>query len=204
MFVEFQDLTRYRLDPTNPRGLQGLPFEVRERKFDIVLLDGHFLRTQLGTQPWEGHRLIVSQLVIALQAVKRGGTIVMKLSVPERVITAKLLYMLDVLSLGLTAYKPRTIHSNRGTFYAIATGFGLGIQGDWVESILHEFQQLWVEVSFGDEGSGRFLTSEDLDFIITVDEIKTQYLTRLTELGRDPWRCQAEALERMFLNKGIR
>jgi hypothetical protein len=142
--------------------------------------------------------------VIGLQAVKTGGTIVVKLSKPDAVRTAKLLYMLDMVSDSLLTCKPLSMHANRGTFYAIAKGVGLGTNAVQMPTIVEGLKRLWVELTFsGDNGCGRFSNQTDLDFIISTEELVDHYLARLIELGREVWIIQARKLRDLLRKKGV-
>lgn len=202
--IEFADLTYYQLDPSQSRVLGGvelrcLPFDVRSDKFDLALLDGHFLRTQVSARAWDGHRLAISQIIIGLEAIKHGGTIIIKLSRPEKVFTIKILRLLDMISSSLSTYKPESMHATRGTFYAVAKGVGHGVDASKLPDLIISFKQLWVELSFGgEEGNGRFMDdTRDLDFI--VDDAGLQpFFDRQVELCRNIWTVQATALEAWF------
>lgn len=187
----------------DPR-LKSLPHEIKYGVCGLVVLDGHLLRAQENARRWEYGRLLISQLVMGLQAVKIGGTMVVKLSRPDNVRTAKLLYLLDIISASLITCKPRSMHSNRGTFYAVAKGVRYGAEARCFTTLIEGLQKLWHELTYGgDEGHGRFITEMDLDFIIRTDELADRYLLRLIELGREVWAVQAAALRRMFKSKGI-
>jgi len=199
------DLTYFQLGPAlidDPR-LKPLPAQIKSRSCGLVMLDGHFLHTQENVRKWDYDRLLISQLVMGLQAVKTGGTIVLKLSRPDAVRTAKLLYMLDVISDSLTTCKPRSMHANRGTFYAIAKGVRLGADAGRLPTIAEGLKRLWSELTYGgDDGCGRFLNETDLDFIISMEELVDSYLARVIELGRDVWMIQADNLRRTLREKG--
>jgi hypothetical protein len=200
------DLTYFRLGPasTDDPRLKPLPTEIECPSCKLVILDGHFLRKQENGRKWDYDRLLISQLVMGLQAVKAGGTIVLKLSRPDAVHTAKLLYMLDMISNSLTTCKPRSMHANRGTFYAIAKGVRLGADAKRFPAIIEGLKRLWSELTYGgDDGCGRFLDETDLDFIICTEELIDSYLARLIELGRDIWMVQAHHLRRILRKKGI-
>lgn len=94
------NLTKYQLElyTISDSSLQYLPFEIIEGSFDIMLLDGHQLRTQISAQPGDIHRLLISQLVTPLRSVTLGGTIIIKLPLPHKPVAARILYMLDVVS----------------------------------------------------------------------------------------------------------
>jgi hypothetical protein len=181
--------------------LKPFPYQIKPRSCHLVILDGHQLRTQEGARRWDYDRLLISQLILGLEAVKHGGTIVLKLSRPARDCTAKVLCMLDMVCGSLLTCKPQTMHTIRGTFYAIAKEAGHGTDAVRLPAIIEGLRKLWFELTFGGEnGSGRFMLESDLDFVITTDELIDHYLTRLIELGRGVWMIQAKAL-RCFLQK---
>ncbi|KAJ6531589.1 hypothetical protein DFH09DRAFT_1408942 [Mycena vulgaris] len=199
--IYYADLTYYRLGPlptsTAPdnKALHALPFESSKR-FDVVLLDGHQLRKHPSAQPGDWDRLLVSQIIIGLQAAKQGGTLVIKLADAEQVNTAKLLHMLDILSASLETFKPRYMHATRGTFYAVAKGVGEGREAARLLALINAFKELWVDLTIGGaDGAGRVLGEEDLDFIIgTVEVREAKNLDRLIDLVRMVWAVQARAL----------
>lgn len=207
--LHLADMTSYlQLGPSfsdHPR-LRPAPAQMKPASFDLVLLDGHQLRTQKSdySAPWDIDRLLISQIILAFQSVRTGGNMVVKLTHPERVLTAQILYILDVLSENLATFKPRTMHMTRGSFYAVATGVGKGEEGAKVPEMIRALQELWVETTFGgEEGNGRYIESSDLDFAISTEELKATYLERLIELGKDIWDYQAQSLDKWFLRKGI-
>ena len=162
-----------------------------------MLLDGHPLRTstsKAGTNiQITTSRLLISQLVIGLQAVSISGTIIMKLAKPERPITAKLLYMFDMLSLDLATWKPVCMHATRDTFYMVAKGFGHGRQGYKLKEWLDRLKALWISLTYGGENSSGVLSPTDLDFIATQMEL-TMFEGRLQQLSRHIWQVQASSL----------
>ncbi|KAF8910904.1 hypothetical protein CPB84DRAFT_1842180 [Gymnopilus junonius] len=202
----YQNLTYYQLSPSNlddPR-LQNLPSEITSPTFDLVLLDGHQLRTQSSALPWDKDRLLISQLIISLEAVKEGGTIVAKLPLPHRPISAKILHLFKILSSEVLAWKPKSMHGNRGTFYAVAKGIGRGPKGSRMSGLILELRALWASLTFGgEEGLGRFINPGDFDFLITTDDLIAHHLGWLTSLGTPLWQVQEEALQCFFRKKNI-
>ncbi|KAJ7735293.1 hypothetical protein DFH07DRAFT_114108 [Mycena maculata] len=199
--IYYADLTYYRLGPLptsvapDNKVLHALPFDTA-RRFDVVLLDGHQLRRHPAARPGEWDRLLVSQLIIGLQAAKAGGTLVIKLADAEQVNTAKLLHMLDLLAASLEMFKPRAMHATRGTFYAIAKGVGEGRGAARLLGLVDAFKELWVDLTIGGaDGAGRALSEEDLDFIVSTAEVRqAKNLDRLIDLSRSVWEVQARAL----------
>jgi hypothetical protein len=148
--------------------------------------------------------LLISQLIICLEAISMSGTIIMKLSKPERVVTAKLLYMLDVLSLSLATWKPVFIHATRPTFYVVAKGVGYGRQGYQLPYLLHGLRVLWMELTYGGvTGTGRGMVPKDLDFIVNKRGLKTFFGDRLQQLGQHVWFVQEESLRGWYKAEGV-
>jgi hypothetical protein len=178
--------------------LHSLPFDSTKR-FDVVLLDGHQLRRQPSARPGDWDRLLVSQIIIGLQAVKKGGTLVIKLADAEQVNTAKLLHMFDILSASLDTFKPRYMHATHGTFYAVMKGVGEGRGATRLPGLVDSFKELWVDLTIGGaDGAGRVLNEEDLDFIISTMEMRqAKNLDRLIDMSRRVWEVQARALAGM-------
>jgi len=202
------DITYYQLGliTINDPQLQPFPFHPDSQKFDLVLLNGHPLRTCKGSkaQNFIGDRLLISQLIICLQTVSVSGTIIMKLSKPERVLTAKLLYLLDVVSLSLSSWKPVFIHATRPTFYVVAKGVGYGRQGYRLSEFLYGLKRLWMELTYGGaRGSGRGLKVEDLDFIVSNLELDRSFGSRLRQLGHHVWLVQEESLRGWYQQSGV-
>lgn len=204
--IHYGDLTCYRLGPLptsvasdKNKILRSLPFDTIKR-FDVVLLDGHQLRKLPSARTGDCDRLLISQLIIGLQATQKGGTFIIKLAHAEQVITAKLLYMLDLLSASLATFKPRDMYATRGTFYAVAKGVGEGRGATRIGDVVQSFKELWVELTIGGaDGAGRVLNEEDLDFVITTEEMRQgKNLDRIIDLSRGVWEVQARALVRLL------
>ncbi|KAJ3744059.1 hypothetical protein DFH05DRAFT_1493630 [Lentinula detonsa] len=204
-----EDLTLYLRNVS----LRKLPHTILNSHYDLVILDGHYLRTYVDPSHeapigrWEANRLMISQIIISLQSIASGGTAVMKLSRPEHYYTAAILYMLDEISTSLELVKPFTMHRTRGTFYAVAKGIGASnhLQKK-KEEYLFQFRLLWYEISFGGTaGQGRFIDGhgKDLDFIASYDQLRSGYMERLAYLSKDVWRIQMEALHEQFRRRGI-
>lgn len=201
--LNFTDLTSYQLGPkfiNNPQlQLNPLPYNAASHRCDLVLLDGHPLRP--STQSLHDHTvksnmLLISQLIIGLQAIATSGTIVMKLSKPERKLTAKIMYMFDMLSIHLASWKPVCMHATRDTFYIVAKGVGYGKQGYRLQEWLNRLKWLWVDMKFGPISvSKRHLNDADLDFIVTNFELNTIFRDRLQQLSAHIWQVQASSLK---------
>ncbi|KAF7322301.1 FtsJ domain-containing protein [Mycena chlorophos] len=199
--ISYADLSYYRLGPlpadvatkqqTKLKPVAGLPFDTTKRPFDIVLLDGHPLRCA-----GDPDRLLVSQLIMGLQWVKPGGTLIIRLADPEQAATAKLLFMLDGLSTRIDTAKPRFVNATRSTFYVVAQGVGAGVGASCQPILIAKLKELWVDLMIGGvHGAGRALNEEDLDFVVTTKELQQpEHLGRIVELSKRVWEVQARAL----------
>ncbi len=219
-----EDILGYDSSPVLPSKVNDRP---RRRLRDtlighflIVILDGHALRTyqhpSITTLDADADllkaahgsyrdRLLIAQLIIALESVAPGGTIVMRLSHIECFPAAQLLYLLDNISDEVVLHKPQTMHTTRGTSYVIAKGVFCSKQASKREQYLLGLQTVWSQLQQGGphEGVGRMLVDGDLDFIASAEAILENYVDRLVELGRQTWWTQAEGLRRLFNKRGI-
>ncbi|KAJ7075848.1 hypothetical protein B0H15DRAFT_611058 [Mycena belliarum] len=191
------DLTRYQLGPAfidDPK-LQNFPVSPG---FDLVLIDGHPLRSAQGVPNifLHGDQLLISQIIVGLVSVALGGTVILKQSKPERLITSQLIFLLDGLCAEVRTWKPVCMHGTRSTFYIVAKGIGLGCLALRSQQLLNALMELWVELSYtGANGTGRKLTATDLDFIVDSATLKGAYAPRLHELSNHIWTTQAKCLK---------
>lgn len=143
--VHYADMTKYNLrdDESKGRG-RALPFA--PASFDVVIADGHALHTrEFGTK--DPHILLISQVTIALKAVKDGGVIFIKLAKLTSFATASLLYLFDSISSSLETIKPRTVHGNRRTFYTVVRGVRRGETLEGYLKILQEMLQNLMDLA---------------------------------------------------------
>lgn len=184
--------------PSGKVALFQMPFT--PSGFQLVFLDGQHRRPQESdsTHPWDIDRLLIAQLIIGLQSLNRGGTLIVKLSHLESATTARLVYMLDKISKTIVAFKPY-VHATRGSFYAVATGVGRGLEWEKRASYLKNLKKVWWNLTYdGPQNEGRWLREEDLNFISKFETLGGPYLERLIKLGRGAWRAQSNALRRAY------
>jgi hypothetical protein len=197
--LHWADLTQYQLGPVaiDDAQLQNIPFSPG---FDLVVIDGHPLRCAKGLPNdnvhLHGDRLLISQLIVGLVSASVGGTIVLKQSKPERLVTAQLIFLLDVLCADVRTWKPICMHSTRSTFYLVGKAFRLGWQAMQWDYILGGLMNLWVQLCYaGPDGKGRKLLATDLDFIVNKKTLATAYAPRLRQLSEHIWTTQSKYLE---------
>ncbi|KAF8532295.1 hypothetical protein JB92DRAFT_3104091 [Gautieria morchelliformis] len=188
---------RYR-SPPGSSALSQVPFA--PRGFQLVILDGQHRRPQesSSTHPWDIDRLLIAQLIIGLESLERGGTLLAKLSHLESATTARLVYMLDTLSKRIVVFKPY-VHGTRNSFYAVAIGVGRGQEWEKRAWYLKNLKKVWWHMTYdGPNNEGRWLKEEDLDFITKFETLHGPYLERLVKLGKGAWRAQGNALRRTY------
>ncbi|KIO30243.1 hypothetical protein M407DRAFT_225080 [Tulasnella calospora MUT 4182] len=195
--THYSDMTKYDLlaDGTNESD-PPLPF--RPASFHLVIADGHPLHTREFSVAVP-HVLLLSQLIIALIAVKEGGTIFIKLNKPATFMTASLLYLLDSICDSLETVKPRTVHGNRGGFYAIARGIR---RGPTLNQYLDELRSMRQEFIDNPPDWDNFLRIYEQ--IVSLAQLKEEFIPRLIELGTPVWEVQKECLATFLQRKGVK
>ena len=177
------------------RPLSQFPFTTSS--FQLIILDAHCrpVRGSESTSARQNDRLLVAQLIIGLQCVDPGGSLIITLKQVACVKTAQVLYMLDELAQTTVTFKNPEHQKTSGVFHAVATGIGLGVHGPKLPTYLEHLKDVWWELTYGgEEGKGRDLSESDLNFIADYEKLENTYLDRLVEFGDVPWRVQKEAL----------
>jgi 23S rRNA U2552 (ribose-2'-O)-methylase RlmE/FtsJ len=166
--------------------------------FDLVFCDGQVLRQhqRLGyRENKEPLRLTVSQLILALQRIRRGGTLIMLLHKVEAWDTLELLYDFSRFS-SIHAFKPKKKHAIRSSFYLIAKN--VQPDSDVARVSVEEWKIAWQRATFGgnceaDEG----VVAGSAHVKSVLDQFGNEYV----KLGRPIWEIQAEALSKMDFTK---
>ncbi|KAL1727909.1 hypothetical protein EV714DRAFT_253315 [Schizophyllum commune] len=212
------DLLRYPMQESRygarAKGFDDMPWGLRCRHFDIVVLDGHPLRSQKVDTSNVGPRLLVTQLLIALQTARRGGTIIAKLSGVDRPDTQAILWMLDALSDRLTTCKPVSMHATRDTFYVVAEGMqkegwvGMDVDGGryarvlGIEEVIHGLEERWADVTFG--GGKRIAEGRMWEAVGCGEGDKVAFRKRMDELAEPVVLVQRLALEGLAKEEAAR
>ena len=171
------------------------------RLFDLVFCDGQVLRTHQPhrasyREQSEAARLTCSQLILAMQRIKPGGTFIMLLHKVQEWRTMKLLGVFDKIS-RLRLFKPMQGHRTRGSFYLIAED----VQPRQPEAIgaVNEWKATWKNATFpaytDKEISDPAEVPEEHVRPEEVSEFLASFGERLIELGEPIWRIQKDALE---------
>lgn len=166
-------------------------------KFDLVFCDGMVLRTQERASYREKNevtRLINSQLILAIQRIAPGGTLVMLLHKIDCFSSAFILYILSTFA-KVEVFKPARKHNTRSSFYMVAKDVQPGSEA--AKAAIKKWKVTWWKATFGDGASEdgpadpRAQTDEGELF-----KMLQEFGPTLMELGRPVWEVQAEALKR--------
>lgn len=167
--------------------------------FQLIFCDGQVLRTHQRAEyreQQEARRLTVSQLILALQRIRAGGTLIMLLHKIEAWETTELLYLFSRFS-SIKVFKPRKKHAIRSSFYLIARN--VQPNSDAAKLAVAMWKRAWWHATFGGENGtgGREVTADEG----YVRNILDRFGSELIELGRPVWETQANALNEMYFIK---
>lgn len=201
--IEFRDITMLAAEmgcspddiPADHPDAAELSFDrpFADLKFDLVLCDGQVLRTHERSayrEHKEAARLTSSQLVMALQRIRPGGTII------------ALMHQVDVLRSfctlshfasfsDLTLFKSAKTHGTRSSFYMIAAKVRPGSEG--ARLAIDEWKGVWKSATLhAVDGHCKKMSSE-VSFE-QLDEMLKDFGPQYLELARPIMASQAEAL----------
>lgn len=162
--------------------------------FDLVFCDGMVLRTQQRESHREGTevtRLATSQLILAMQRIKAGGTMIMLLHKIDSYGAAHILHTFSKFA-KVDAFKPQKKHASRSSFYMVAKDVQPGSEA--AKAAVQGWKELWYKTTFGGEqGTGERRSDPPESVVMSMLE---DFGDRLMELGRPVWSTQADALSR--------
>ena len=192
IFKEFTDQPIPETHPDRKNFIPVRPF--RSHRFDLIFCDGKVLRTQPRPIYREGRevtRLAMSQLILALQRIQEGGTVIMLLHKIDSWHALEILYPFSKFA-SIEVFKPVKIHATRSSFYMIAKN--IQPQHADAQAAVKSWKDAWWRATFGGEdGTGEGKKDPD-DALIC--KVLTEFGDRLMELGRPIWTIQANALSK--------
>lgn len=169
--------------------------------FDLVFCDGQALRTHKQyiadyRQQVEAVRLTVSQLVLAMQRMKSGGTLIMLLHDIGSYETIKILSVFDKVA-DIQLFKPVSAHRKKSSFYLIAQKVQPGLPE--AVAAVNEWKMVWKDLTFPalDPHGQRVPLNEvdEAERMEAVHGLLEDFARRVIELGEPIWKMQKEALE---------
>ena len=213
--LRFGDITMLQTE----FGVEELPHEHSElpkfsdkrlffgKWFDLIFCDGQALRTHKPhiadyRRQVEAARLTVSQLILAMQRIESGGTLIMLLHGCATYEAIKILRVFDDIA-QLQVFKSSSSDTKRKTFYLIAKN----VQPGHSEAVaaVSEWKKVWKQLTFpspGQDGqqSPPKVASEP-EFAQDVSDLLETFGERIIELGEPIWQIQKQALATMLWSK---
>ncbi|KAF4633576.1 hypothetical protein G7Y89_g4541 [Cudoniella acicularis] len=190
--AEFTDRPLPANHPGRAEFLSVRPF--RHYAFDLVFCDGMVLRTQerpTYREENEVTRLSCSQMILAMQRVAEGGTIIMLLHKIDSWGAASILYTFSKFA-KVEVFKPTKKHATRSSFYLIAKEVRSGSED--AKKAVQEWKDAWWKATFGGEGGTGEPKQDPPESVVM--GVMEDFGERLMEMGRPVWRIQADALSR--------
>jgi SAM-dependent methyltransferase len=174
------------------------PFSGEE--FDLVICGAAVQRAHARAAYRESRerlRLITSQLVVALDRVREGGSLVLLLHKPEAWSNVDLLNTFTRFS-EVRLFKPRNFHAIRSSCYMVATKLrprdadALAAVSTWMAR--------WNAATFGDDAALKACLDVSEDRIRSVlESFGLQFIALATPI----WKIQAARLRKVFLKRGV-
>ncbi|KAI0410091.1 hypothetical protein F4802DRAFT_13638 [Xylaria palmicola] len=197
--TDFIDITMLAADmgvdaipPMHPDAGEFIPKKLHpEDAFDLVVCDGNVLRTHPRAayrEKVEPARLTLTQLVIALEHMKPGGSMLVLLHKVDSWASILTLRTFSRFS-DVQVFKPTKAHKTRSSFYMVASN----IQPHHEEAVraVHSWKKMWKAATFGTEEEYYSLSSI---FEPGVEEVLEDFGPKLIALGTSAWETQAKAL----------
>lgn len=209
--TRFADVTMLAADmgvdaipPGHPDADKFLPRQLPlGRVFDLVLCDGQVLRLHERSsyrEKCEAVRLKLSQLVLGLERLKPGGTLVMLTHKPESWHTVQLMYALSKFA-RVQIFKPTVGHAKRSSFYLLVRR----VQSDSPECLvaIERWKDMWKRATFPGEGDEADPAEAWEGYPWTAEEIIDDFGPELLKMSKWAWATQVKALEGApFIRRG--
>ncbi|UKZ72672.1 hypothetical protein TrVFT333_000305 [Trichoderma virens FT-333] len=166
---------------------------LEQEMFDVVICGCQVTRNQ-ELEEWrenrEAGRLQLAQLVIALEHVKSGGTLVAVMHKPEEIHTAELLQIFSTFS-QISLFKPKRAHAKRSSFYMVAKN--VDARNDQAIEAVETWRREWIDSTLGTADNGARPPSRTEDDACRLLEV---YGEELVRIGRPVWATQVAGLKR--------
>jgi 23S rRNA U2552 (ribose-2'-O)-methylase RlmE/FtsJ len=191
MLAEDMGTSSIPYEHPDARNFLSSQFSPREY-FDLILCDGQVLRNH-GRADYrertEASRLCLTQLTLALNHLKPGGTMIVLLHKVEALHTVQLLNTFDRFA-SVQLFKHTKFHAKRSSFYMLATN--IRADSEDAKTAIERWKFQWNIATFGtDNDYCEAIRPEIRD----VQVMLKAFGPKLIELGRKIWDIQANALE---------
>ena len=191
-------------------GVEEIPHDFRElldvdnrrpwygKWFDLIICDGRAHRRHKIAdyrRQVESTRLEISQLILAMQRIKSGGTLILFLCNSAAYTSIKTLHLFDKIA-RIQLFKSTLTQTTRGSFYLIAKN----VQPDHPEAVaaVKEWKRVWKELTFPTlDEKGRAKppkAATESERAGQASDLLKAFGERIIELGEPLWRIQKGAL----------
>ncbi|KAG0649712.1 hypothetical protein D0Z07_3592 [Hyphodiscus hymeniophilus] len=161
-------------------------------KMDLVFLDGIVLRTHERAsyrQQNEPLRLSTAQLVLGMQRLTQGGTLVMLMHKVDSWASVNVIYTFSKFAT-LHLFKPKSAHATRSSFYLVARN--VDVESPLAAAAVAEWKNKWYNATFGGPvGTGGDVPEPEDTVVLGI--LRT-FGERLIQMGIPLWKIQADAL----------
>jgi 23S rRNA U2552 (ribose-2'-O)-methylase RlmE/FtsJ len=171
------------------------------QSFDLVFCDGQVLRTHAQyrderRERFEARRLTCSQMILALQRIREGGTLIMLLHKVESWNTLQTLHAFSTFA-SVQLYKPKKYHATRSSFYLIATD--VRPTSPAAEMAVQTWKAMWKEATIGlpDSAQPESSSASSTDMEHEVNRLLEDFGNQTVQLAEPIWRVQQTALSGM-------
>ncbi|PVI00746.1 hypothetical protein DM02DRAFT_642232 [Periconia macrospinosa] len=169
------------------------------KNFQLVFCGGAVIRNAERSEhrrDFERTRLTASQLILAMQQIVPGGTMVVLLRRPDVWDVLHILRQFDSFA-NIQLFKPHKKHAVRSTFYLVAKN--VQPDAETAKAALVEWKKIWYRTTFGgDEGTGEKV-SEINDQAVTT--VLNEFGPRLIELATPVWKIQADTEASSYISR---
>jgi hypothetical protein len=192
MLAVEMDVTEVPLEhPDAANFLPDRPFY--NERFDLIFCDGQVLRGHPRPEyreKREASRLLTSQLVLAMQRIKKDGRLVILLHKLDAWDTISLVHTLSKFS-SLQLFKPVKKHAIRSSFYVVAGN----VQPDnaYFRAALAAWKDEWRIATFGSEVEYQEFRTP---CVSDVSNVLQSFGTELIRMGESVWKIQSAALRK--------
>ncbi|KAH6634736.1 hypothetical protein B0J18DRAFT_417023 [Chaetomium sp. MPI-SDFR-AT-0129] len=213
IYISFRDITLLAEEMGTP--LSSIPAEhadaasfssdrpFLEQQFDLVFCDGQVLHTHERSEyreSFEASRLLTSQLVLALQRIRSGGTMVILLHKANAWQSVFLMYTFAAFTDHIRLFKPLKAHKTRSSFYLVAKG--VHPECEAALGAVRQWKAKWRMSTFGlGDGDDDEPDEAKLEVLESGGEEKVKAVLQefgpaLVKMVEPVFRVQAEALKK--------
>ncbi|CAG9992207.1 unnamed protein product [Clonostachys byssicola] len=188
------DLGVLDIPAEHPDALRFHPKQLKDgQKFGLVICGGSAVRNHQVAEYRQGRescRLIMAQVVLGLERLVPGGTIILLLHKPEAWPTVKILYTFSKFA-SVRLFKPKSAHGARSSFYMVATK----VQNQQEDAMLAlaRWKKIWHQCTFGTQEQCREAFRQDQP---DVDQVLVEFGPDLIRMSKRVWSIQKANLSK--------